>query len=77
MDSFGKKSLLQVSDREKMLLEWHKNKPSIWEMYYGSNRLLNDPEHTLYKPSKFKKAVRNTASYVSFYLKIQFCFLVH
>ena len=65
MDSFGKKSLLQVSDREKMLLEWHKNKPSIWELYYGSNRLLHDTDQTLHKPTKINKTVKNTISYVS------------
>lgn len=34
-------------DRERMLNEWHKDKPSIWEMYYGKNRYSSKIEQTV------------------------------
>lgn len=66
MNTFGRKSLL---NRENMLIEWHKNKPSIWELYYGSNRLITDPQQTLIRKAKIGRQVATTVSYVS-----AFCF---
>lgn len=34
-----------VNKEKDMILEWHKNKPSIWELYYGKNR----PHQTIVK----------------------------
>jgi hypothetical protein len=67
MTDFGRKS--QVT-REKMLLEWHKNKPSSWELYYGSNRLITDPQQTLIRKAKGGRQVASTVSYVSQFLFI-------
>lgn len=34
-------------DRERMLNEWHRDKPSIWEMYYGPNRYSSKIEQSV------------------------------
>lgn len=53
-------------DDKDMMLEWHNNKPSIWELYYGKNR----PIQTIIKKvtKKGKKPVNSVVSYVSIYL---------
>lgn len=28
-----------ITDEKDIMLEWHRNKPSIWQQYYGSKRL--------------------------------------
>lgn len=28
-----------INDEKDIMLEWHRNKPSIWQQYYGSKRL--------------------------------------
>ena len=33
----ARKSIASV-DRQDLIHEWHKNRPSIWELYYGINR---------------------------------------
>lgn len=50
-------------DDKDMILEWHNNKPSIWELYYGKNR----PIQTIVKKvkKKGKKQVNSVVSYVS------------
>lgn len=52
-------------DDKDMMLEWHNNKPSIWELYYGKNR----PIQTIVKKvkKKGKKPVNSVVSYVSIY----------
>lgn len=53
-------------DDKDMMLEWHNNKPSIWELYYGKNR----PIQTIVKKvkKKGKKPVNSVVSYVSIFL---------
>ncbi|XP_053686573.1 uncharacterized protein LOC128736120 [Sabethes cyaneus] len=51
MESLGKNGKL-FGDKEKMLLEYHLNKPSYWEMYYGANREEHNPHHTLIRKVK-------------------------
>ncbi|EDS35511.1 conserved hypothetical protein [Culex quinquefasciatus] len=51
MESLGKSGKL-FGDKEKMLLEYHLNKPSYWEMYYGANREEQQPHHTLIRKVK-------------------------
>lgn len=46
-------------DRDSML-EWHKNKPSIWELYYGTNRI----NQTLV--GKRGQLVKNASSLMSY-----------
>lgn len=49
-------------DKELILMDWHRNKPSIWEQYYGSKRLT----HAAAKKVKAgKHDVHLTMSYVS------------
>lgn len=53
-----------IMDQDLIHEEWHKNKPSIWELYYGINR----PKHqkTLVKKSKQgKKKAISVIPYVS------------
>ncbi|XP_058457482.1 uncharacterized protein LOC131434612 [Malaya genurostris] len=51
MESLGKNGKL-FGDKEKMLLEYHLNKPSYWELYYGANREEHNPHHTLIRKVK-------------------------
>lgn len=56
-------------DKELILMDWHRNKPSIWEQYYGSKRL----SHAAVKKMKAgKHDVRLTMSYVSIQAAIYF-----
>lgn len=50
-------------DDKDAILEWHNNKPSIWELYYGKNR----PIQTIVKKvkKKGKKPVNSVVSYPS------------
>lgn len=59
------------SDEKDIMLEWHRNKPSIWQQYYGSKRLKYS---NMVKKIKGKFDV-NTAvmSYVS--VKIAFFYI--
>lgn len=50
-------------DKEKFMLDWHRNKPSIWEQYYGSKRLTHAVAAKKIKAGKHD--VRLTMSYVS------------
>lgn len=47
-----------VDDKEA-ILDWHKNKPSIWELYYGTNRMMSQ---TILKKVKGHNSIM---SYVS------------
>jgi hypothetical protein len=61
MNSLTKKS---NSDKEKILLDYHKNKPSIWELYYGANRSTR-PHQTLIRKIKLGGKHALSISYVS------------
>lgn len=53
-----------TTDEKDIMLEWHRNKPSIWQQYYGSKRLKYS---TMVKKIKGKFDVNPTMalSYVS------------
>ncbi|XP_063697952.1 uncharacterized protein LOC134828891 [Culicoides brevitarsis] len=51
-------------DRERMLNEWHRDKPSIWEMYYGTNRYSSKIEQGLIREYKYPR--NNCAMNVSY-----------
>lgn len=48
-----------------IMLEWHRNKPSIWQQYYGSKRLKYS---NVVKKIKGKFDVNPSMSYVSIYI---------
>lgn len=53
-------------DRERMLNEWHRDKPSIWEMYYGTNRYSQSKiEHAIIREYRYGKPCAINMSYVS------------
>lgn len=52
-----------ITDEKDIMLEWHRNKPSIWQQYYGSKRLKYS---NMVKKIKGKFDVNSTImSYVS------------
>lgn len=50
------------NDEKDIMLEWHLNKPSIWQQYYGSKRLKYS---NMVKKIKGKFDVNPAMSYVS------------
>lgn len=64
MESLGKNGKM-FGDKEKMLLEYHLNKPSYWEMYYGANREEQKPHQTLIRKMKIGGKNAISVSYVS------------
>lgn len=50
------------SDDKDLMLEWHRNKPSIWQQYYGSKRIKYS---NMMKKIKGKLELSPTMSYVS------------
>uniref|UniRef100_A0AAG5D480 Uncharacterized protein n=1 Tax=Anopheles atroparvus TaxID=41427 RepID=A0AAG5D480_ANOAO len=65
MESLGKSRTGQFGDKEKMLLEWHQNKPSCWELYYGANREEQKPHQTLIRKMKLGRKSTVCISYPS------------
>ncbi|XP_050073713.1 uncharacterized protein LOC126561542 [Anopheles maculipalpis] len=65
MESLGKSRNGQFGDKEKMLLEWHQNKPSCWELYYGANREEHPPHQTLIRKMKLGRKSTVCISYPS------------
>uniref|UniRef100_A0A182QAL1 Uncharacterized protein n=1 Tax=Anopheles farauti TaxID=69004 RepID=A0A182QAL1_9DIPT len=65
MESLGKSRNGQFGDKEKMLLEWHQNKPSCWELYYGANREEHPPHQTLIRKMKLGRKSTVCISYLS------------
>ncbi|XP_053676432.1 uncharacterized protein LOC128726640 [Anopheles nili] len=65
MESLGKSRNGQFGDKEKMLLEWHQNKPSCWELYYGANREEHQPHQTLIRKMKLGRKSTVCISYPS------------
>uniref|UniRef100_A0A182N7D5 Uncharacterized protein n=1 Tax=Anopheles dirus TaxID=7168 RepID=A0A182N7D5_9DIPT len=63
MESLGKSRNGQFGDKEKMLLEWHQNKPSCWELYYGANREEHPPHQTLIRKMKLGRKSAVCISY--------------
>uniref|UniRef100_A0A182Y863 Uncharacterized protein n=1 Tax=Anopheles stephensi TaxID=30069 RepID=A0A182Y863_ANOST len=63
MESLGKSRNGQFGDKEKMLLEWHQNKPSCWELYYGANREEHPPHQTLIRKMKLGRKSTVCISY--------------
>lgn len=59
-------------DREKMLNEWHRDKPSIWEMYYGTNRYSSKIEQAMIREYKYGNKCAMNVSYVSKIFLIKF-----
>lgn len=58
-------------DRERMLNEWHRDKPSIWEMYYGTNRYSQSKiEHAMIREYRYGKPCAMNMSYVSTNFKL-------
>lgn len=51
-----------TNDEKDIMLEWHRNKPSIWQQYYGSKRLKYG---NMVKKIKGKFDVNTSMSYVS------------
>lgn len=51
-----------TNDEKDIMLEWHRNKPSIWQQYYGSKRLKYS---NVVKKIKGKFDVNTAMSYVS------------
>lgn len=51
-----------TNDEKDIMLEWHRNKPSIWQQYYGSKRLKYS---NMVKKIKGKFDVNPAMSYVS------------
>ncbi|XP_055626234.1 uncharacterized protein LOC129768538 [Toxorhynchites rutilus septentrionalis] len=64
MESLGKNGKM-FGDKEKMLLEYHLNKPSYWEMYYGANREEQKPHQTLIRKMKIGGKNAISVSYPS------------
>ncbi|XP_055605811.1 uncharacterized protein LOC129753982 [Uranotaenia lowii] len=65
MESLGKNGK-RFNDKEKMLLEYHLNKPSYWELYYGANREEQTlPTHTLIRKVKLGAKNAIAVSYPS------------
>uniref|UniRef100_A0A336KP76 CSON013744 protein n=1 Tax=Culicoides sonorensis TaxID=179676 RepID=A0A336KP76_CULSO len=64
-DSFNCKSTKYGDDREKMLKEWHRDKPSIWEMYYGTNRYSSKIEQAMIREYRYGNKCAMNVSYVS------------
>lgn len=50
------------SDEKDLMLEWHRNKPSIWQQYYGSKRLKYS---NVVKKIKGKLEINPAMTYVS------------
>lgn len=50
------------SDEKDLMLEWHRNKPSIWQQYYGSKRLKYS---NVVKKIKGKLEINPAMAYVS------------
>ncbi|XP_052873776.1 uncharacterized protein LOC128279094 [Anopheles cruzii] len=66
MESLGKARTGQfIGDKEKMLLEWHQNKPSCWELYYGANREEHKPHQSLIRKMKLGRKSTVCISYPS------------
>lgn len=58
-----------TTDEKDIMLEWHRNKPSIWQQYYGSKRLKYS---NMVKKIKGKFDVNSTImSYVSINILIE------
>lgn len=74
-DSFNN-SAKYGDDREKMLNEWHRDKPSIWEMYYGTNRYSSKIEQAMIREYKYGNSCAMNVSYVSRRLFVIF-FLIY
>lgn len=51
------------NDDKDIMLEWHRNKPSIWQQYYGSKRLKYS---NMVKKIKGKLDVNTTAAVMSY-----------
>lgn len=51
-----------TNDEKDIMLEWHRNKPSIWQQYYGSKRIKYS---NMVKKIKGKFDVNPAMSYVS------------
>lgn len=64
--SAGKNS---ICDEDDMMLEWHRNKPSIWQEYYGSKRIKYS---NLFKKAKETCGNKSTMVYVSNIYTIMF-----
>lgn len=57
-----------TTDEKDIMLEWHRNKPSIWQQYYGSKRVKYC---NMVKKIKGKFDVNSTImSYVSTYIYV-------
>lgn len=61
-------------DRERMLNEWHRDKPSIWEMYYGTNRYSSKIEQSVLR--EYCYAGKHRAMNVS-YVSRFFCLFLN
>lgn len=65
-DSFARSNNAKYGDdRENMLNEWHRDKPSIWEMYYGTNRYSSKIEQAMIREYKYGNNCAMNVSYVS------------
>lgn len=53
-----------TTDEKDIMLQWHRNKPSIWQQYYGSKRLKYNSMMKKIK-GKFDVNTTTTMSYVS------------
>lgn len=51
-----------ANDEKDVMLEWHQNKPSIWQQYYGSKRIKYT---NVVKKIKGKFDINSPISYVS------------
>lgn len=58
-----------TSDEKDIMLEWHRNKPSIWQQYYGSKRLKYN---NMVKKIKGKFDANPSMSYVSVEISMYF-----
>lgn len=65
---------ITLIDEKDLMLELHRNKPSIWQQYYGSKRLKYS---NVMKKFKDKIDISPTMAYVSFFHThtISYCFL--
>lgn len=59
-----------ANDEKDVMLEWHQNKPSIWQQYYGSKRLKYA---NVVKKIKGKFEINSPISYVSMNSVLVFC----
>lgn len=65
-------------DRERMLNEWHRDKPSIWEMYYGTNRFRHSKiEQAMIREYRYGKQCAMNVSYVSIDLSLDILHFKH